>query len=110
MPSEPSGEERQRNNRIVKEILDLTGHSNDNIPTVKEDVILGELKAINKDVSDAVLKYYETHALTTNVPELRKIIMNIYMESFGKYSRDDLHFLLTVQQTKLAMTKFGYER
>ena len=108
MPSEPSGEERRRNDNIVKEILSITGHDTPDIPTTREDCILAELKAINEDVSKAVVDYYKLHPVVSNVPELRKLIMGIYMEHFAEYNRDDLHFLLTVQQTKLAMTKFGY--
>lgn len=109
-PSEPSGTDRERNQRIVDEILELTGNklNGQKQPQTEEDKAIRRFELANMEVAKAVREYYEDHPLMTNVAELRRIIWSIYNLELCKWNKDDLIFMLALQQTSLAMKRFGY--
>lgn len=107
---EPSQEDQNRNRRIVNEVLAETGHNLDKAgqPQTDEDKAIRRLEFANKEVSLAVAKYYEDHPIATDVQELRKKVMQIYMLEFSRWNKEDCIFMLTMMQSANAMKKFGY--
>lgn len=107
---EPSQEDLNRNRRIVDEILVTTGHKLNTAgqPQSEEDKAIRRLEQANQAVSLAVKKHYEDHPIATNLPELRTLIMNIYMFEFSNWNKDDCIFMLTIMQSANALKRFGY--
>lgn len=107
---EPSQEDINRNKRIVNEVLAQTGHNLDSAPAAltDEDKAIRRLEFANKEVSLAVVKYYEDHPIQTDVQELRKKVMQIYMLEFSRWNKEDCIFMLTMMQSANAMKRFGY--
>lgn len=105
-----SQEDINKNRRIVADVLAQTGHNLDKAPAAitDEDKAIRRLELANKEVSLAVAKYYEDHPIATDVQELRKKIMQIYMFEFSRWNKEDCIFMLTIMQAANAMKRFGY--
>lgn len=108
--TDPTGEDIRRNRAIVQEILDLTGNviKQQGDPKDENTKALRALTVANQTVCKVVLAYYDAHPFTTNLGELRKLVMETYLAELRLWSKDDLLFMLCLQQTKLAMEHFGY--
>lgn len=108
MPSIPSGEDRRRNLAIVEEVLTITNNKLKKPATTKDEETFRRLELANMEVAQVVKKYYNDHPIMTDVPELRKLIMNVYIMEFYKWSKDDVISMLTLLQSHNAMKRFGY--
>lgn len=102
-----SQEDIQRNKRIVDEILAETGNklATKSPASTPEQEAEHRLFLAKQAVLLAVKKYNDDHPLATVPEDLRKIIMNIYLEEFSKWSKDDCIYILCLMQTMHAMKK-----
>jgi len=103
-----SAEDQQRNKRIVDEILDITNHKLKEKPETEEQKAEARLLVVNQQVTLVVKKYYDDHPLGTVKADLAKQIMSTYLGEFYKWSKDDLVYMLCLQQTTSALKHFGY--
>jgi len=103
-----SGEERERQKRIVDEILEQTGHKIKSTENPQVDSALEHLQRIKRDVLLMVQRYYQEHPLGTDPVKLRNLIIQIYIDELSKWSKDDLLCMFAMQQTAGAMHALGY--
>lgn len=107
---EPSQEDINKNRRIVDEILDITNNklTNNGIANTPEAEAERRLLLANQEVMLVVKKYNEDHPIASIPEDLRKLVMNVYLFEFSKWSKDDCIYMLTLMQTMNAMKRFGY--
>lgn len=103
-----SGEERRRQMQIVDETLANLGIALSKPSNTKDDESLRRMLLANQEVMRVVKQHYDSHIISTNLPELKQEISRVYLEEFSRWTKDELLLMLTMNQTTLALQKLGY--